>query len=84
MKTPFRTRELATMYENCIRLASDNATEFYYGGLPGPRWPRRGAGHRCAFWDGYQGVKSLYSRSQGSYGYAAYRAGADFAKGKRV
>lgn len=89
MKTPFRTPELAAMYRKCIELASDNFSEFYYAGpkFGGPRWPRRGAGHRCGFWDGAQGKRSLYDGTRGmkgSYGYAAYRAGVDFTKGKRA
>jgi hypothetical protein len=80
VRNPFRIREFAVMFDKCIELASDNGSEYYYGSLPGPKWPRRGAGHRCAFWDGYFGIRSLYSRSQGTYGYAAYRAGVEFRK----
>ena len=79
-RNPFKVREFAVMFDKCLELARNNQTEFYYGSMPGPRWPRRGAGHRCAFWDGYDGIKSLYSRSQGTYGYAAYRAGVAFRK----
>jgi len=39
-----------------------------------PEKPRRGAGHRCAFWDGYFGKHGMY-RDRGCLGYASYRAG---------
>ena len=92
MRTPFRTPELAAMYAKAIELASDNRSDFYVaqtsgGPIYGPAYPRTGAGHRCAFWAAYRGQRSLYDGSRGgkgTYGYAAYRAGADFRKGKRI
>lgn len=87
---PFGTPELAAMYAKCLELASDNFSEFYYGDGRtdlGPRNMRTGAGHRCAFWDGARGRRSLYDGTRGgkkTYGYAAFRAGVDFAKGKRA
>lgn len=89
ISSPFRVPELAAMYRSCLRLASDNFSEFYHS-FPrhvGPRYPRTGAGHRCAFWDAARGQRSTYDGTRGgkgSYGYAAYRAGADFRKGKRA
>lgn len=85
-KNPFRVRQLAQMFDDCIRVASDNFSEFYFGDgrTPfGPRSPRRGAGHRCGFWDGYFGLKTLSDGSRGGRGtlqYAAYRAGVAFRK----
>lgn len=85
IRNPFKVPELAAMFAKCIELASDNFSEFYHG-FPrgwGPRYPRTGAGHRCAFWDAYRQRRSLYDGSRGgkgTYGYAAYRAGADFRK----
>lgn len=84
-RNPFRVRQLADMYATCIRLASDNFSEFYYGDgrTPyGPRNRRTGAGHRVAFWLGYSGTPNI-RYDKGSFAYAAYRAGVDFAKGTR-
>ena len=86
MANPFRTPELAAMYAKCRELAADNWSEFYAarftsGMRPmGPNPPRPGAGHRCAYWAGRRGERSLYDGSRGgkgTYGYAAWRAGAD-------
>jgi hypothetical protein len=84
MRNPFRTGELAAMWSKCIELAGDNFSEFYYGDGRtdyGPRYPRTGAGHRVAFWDGYFGRRSLSDGSRGGRGtfqYAAYKAGQAF------
>jgi hypothetical protein len=86
MKSRFKDRRLQQMYEDCIRIASDNFGEFYYGDGRtdiGPRFQRTGAGHRAAFWNGYRGTPNhLYPR--GSFAAAAYRAGIDFKKGARA
>lgn len=84
-RNPFRVRQLREMYDVCVRLASDNFSEFYYshrGTTHGPRFPHGGAGHRCAFWLGYDGTPNI-RYDKGSFAYAAYRAGVDFAKGAR-
>jgi hypothetical protein len=82
----FKTRQLQDMYVTCIRLASDNFSEFYYGDGRtefGPRFQRTGAGHRAAFWNGYRSTPNhLYPK--GSFAAAAYRAGHDFRKGARA
>jgi hypothetical protein len=86
MSNPFKRRELREMYEICLRLASDNFSEFYYGDGRtdfGPRFQRTGAGHRAAFWNGYRGSPNhLYP--SGSLAYASYRAGKAFRKGDRA
>lgn len=87
-RNPFRTPELAAMFDKCLELARDNRSDFYIakltsGPIYGPAYPRTGAGHRCAFWSGYRGARTLYDGSRGgkgTYGYAAYRAGAAFRK----
>lgn len=85
IRNPFKTPELAAMFAKQVELASDNFSEYYhsYPRHVGPRYPRTGAGHRCAFWDAYHQRRSLYDGTRGgkgTYGYAAYRAGADFRK----
>ena len=86
IRNPFRERMKARMFDACILEASDNRSEMYIaklssGPIYGPAMPRRGAGHRCAFWDGYFGIQSLYSGTRGgrdTLGFAAYRAGQAF------
>lgn len=81
----FKDRMMAAMYEGCRKAARDNWSEMFLvkntaGLIYGPHTPRRGAGHRCAYWDGRQNRPSLYARAKGTLGYAAWSAGADDAK----
>ena len=94
MKNPFKDKWLADFYEKCTALASDPTSEFYVQALgrrdDGKR--RTGAMHRCCFWAGVEFVENgpivingkklkhpLWVRPR-TIGYAAYRAGKDFAK----
>lgn len=85
---PFRVPELARMFAVCLEQARDNRSAFYVakltsGPIYGPARRRTGAGHRCAFWDGYFAQRSLYDGTRGgrgTLGYAAYRAGVAFRK----
>jgi hypothetical protein len=74
-------RTLRPVYEVCRKLAADNFSEFYIPlhnrAAPGPRYPRGGAGHRCAYWQGRLGHFGLYHKFPGTQGYAAWAAGAD-------
>lgn len=89
MANRFRDPRLRAMFETCLAVASDNFSEFYYGDgrtAYGPRFPRRGAGHRHGFWNGYTGAMrrdGQPSAIAGSLQYAAIRAGQAFAKGER-
>lgn len=83
-KNPFRRPMLAKMYDACLTQAHDNFSEFYYaktsaGYNMGPCVRRRGAGHRHAFWNGYNGVHNTWIKD--SLAYAAWRAGIAFKKG---
>ena len=96
MKNPFSSKLLAPMFDKCLELAQDNFSEFYYSHRPndeyrklvgpqgmGPRWPRRGASHRHAFWNGYFGAyrpDGTPTAVPGSLSYAAFRAGEAFRK----
>lgn len=78
MANRFKDPMMRRCYEAAMTQAADNFSDYYYGtGKDGPRWPHRGAGNRCAFWDGYNGKKTMYS-GPGTLGYAFYRAGQDF------
>jgi hypothetical protein len=83
MRNPFRNRQLAFMFETCLRVAGDNFSEFYV--VPRrPRWhgpnvPRRGAAHRHSFWNGYNDAPINWdSYGRQSLSYAAFRAGRAF------
>jgi hypothetical protein len=86
---PFRNKVMRGLYEGCQSAAANNWSEMYAskttaGVNPmGPNAPRRGAGHRCAYWDGRQDRPSLYERSQGTVGYACWAAGRDDRKEDR-
>lgn len=79
----FRDPMMRGIYDGCRSQARDNWSDFFQAkttaGLNpmGPNAPRRGAGHRCAYWDGRMGRMSMYARAQGTLGYAAWRAGHD-------
>lgn len=70
MRTAFKDPRLQRFYEDCRRCGNDPSTEFYYQGKP-----RRGAGHRAAYWNGRGGQRSTYG--QNTFGHAAWRAGVD-------
>lgn len=72
------------MYEAMFLLACDKNSELYYKGVP-----RRGASHRCAFWDGYSerftltGPKRSAHVIPNTFSHACFRAGRDFARYER-
>ncbi len=68
--TRFKTPNLQQMYRICRELAADHASEFWYAGRP-----RRGAGHRAAYWNGRSGLRSSYPVY--SLAHAAWAAGQD-------
>lgn len=85
MRRAFKDRALQQMYEVCVTHAMDPTSEFYFHTRDGRIVTRGGASHRCMFWNGHAyelgwvpvGMKAL--RYDGTLGYAAYRAGRDFA-----
>lgn len=74
-KPRYKTQSFQKLYAAILLLAADKTSEMY---LPSGK-PHRGAGHRCAFWDGYAGVKSANS-VPGTMSSVAYQAGKVFAK----
>lgn len=80
MANRFRDPSLRQMYDSCLKLAragrgTGARSEFYLE----TGHQRRGAGHRNAFWNGYNGLPNR-TFPRDSLAYAAYRAGQDFAK----
>lgn len=62
------------VYNTMMQLAQDCSSELYYN-----RLPRRGASHRCAFWDGFDNKKPAYI-PRGTISAVCLKAGRDFAK----
>lgn len=77
IRNPFKQRDFARIFDTMITLARDPSSEMYLkdGGQ------HRGAMHRCAFWDGFNGMKrSPHAPSPQSLSWACYRAGQAYAK----
>jgi hypothetical protein len=76
----YKNKSLQTFYEACRKLGADPQSEFYFTDRDGiTRRPRRGAGHRHAYWNGRQGAPNLLW-SRGTFAYVAYMAGRDDAR----
>lgn len=75
-----------TLYEACLKAASERASEFYHtDSRTGIVYRHTGASHRCAFWAGYDqaftGVSNrLLKGAKTSDTETCYRAGLDFGK----
>jgi hypothetical protein len=73
-KNPFKQPALARIYNDILALAQRPDSELYWNGRA-----RRGASHRAAFWEGYNGRRPAYI-SRGTMAWACLRAGEAFAK----
>lgn len=76
----FSDPKLQTIYVAMLRLAADKSSELYHEGEP-----RRGAGHRAAFWDGFEGMTLKGPRRSphvvpGTLSHAFFAAGQEFRK----
>lgn len=65
--------QLRKAYETMLKLAADTTSELYHEGFQ-----RSGAGHRAAFWDGYNGVSPTPHVIPGTLSAACAAAGRDF------
>lgn len=74
-KVRYQNKQMQHVYETMLRLASDCTSELYWKGQP-----RRGASHRCAFWDGFDGLKRTPSAIPGTLSWACYQAGKTWAR----
>lgn len=66
----FADRSMKKMYDACRSFGADKNSSFYIQGKP-----HRGAGHRCAYWNGRNGLPSRWLKN--SLAYAAWAAGRD-------
>ncbi len=73
--TRYKEPRLQEHYDLMLSFAHNRGPELFTpdGGQ------RRGAGHRNAFWNGYNGLKNI-AWGRGTYAYVAYYAGRQFAK----
>jgi len=71
--TKFKNTELQRMYETMLKVAAMPDGELYHQGVQ-----RSGAGHRAAFWDGYNGLKRTPHVIPGTYSAACAAAGRDW------
>ena len=74
MTDRFKTPELRKVYDFYFAAADDLDSVLYTNGVP-----RKGNSWTNAFWIGAEGHANLVN-PKGSTGYAAYRAGQDWAK----
>lgn len=74
-KPRYKDRNNQKFYEDLLKLALDRSSELYYKGAQ-----HRGAGHRCAFWDGYDGLKRTANVIPGTLSAVAFQAGKEFAR----
>lgn len=76
IRNPFKQRDFARIFDALIAAASNPKSELYH---PDGR-QRTGAMQRCAFWDGFNGVKRTAHASPGTLAWPCYRAGQAWAK----
>lgn len=73
-KPRYKDRSKQKFYENLLALAYDRSSELYYNGAQ-----HRGAGHRCAFWDGFDGLERSANVIPDTLSAVAFQAGKEFA-----
>ena len=75
----YKDRRMDGLYRAMLAAAADPDGEMYYRGTDGVLVKHTGAGHRCSFWNGFAGVRTL-SEPRGTLAAACYAAGRTFAK----
>lgn len=77
----YRNPQSQAIYDLMLSLAADKSSELYWQGEP-----RRGAGHRAAFWDGFSGTFDLDGPKRsanvipGTMSAVCFMAGREFAR----
>lgn len=71
----YKTHPMQKMFSAMLQLAYNPKSELYYNGKQ-----HRGAQHRCAFWDAFNGTPSLYAKERGTLAAACWAAGKEWAK----
>lgn len=78
MKPRYKHPSMQKVYDGLLALASDPTSELYWKGIP-----RRGAGHRAAFWDGYFDIHPTPHVIPGTLSQACAAAGKEFRRQQR-
>lgn len=76
MSRQYKDRTMQAAYDACVAAFHNPRSEFYFIRPDGTRVQRKGAGHRNAFWNGYNGLANR-TFPHGSAAWAAYMAGRD-------
>ena len=71
----YKDSSMQKMYDTLTKLFFDRSSELYHEGAQ-----RRGAGHRCAFWDGFASDERSGNVIRGTMSWAAFQAGCDLRK----
>ena len=74
----YKDPQLQKIYDAMLTLAADRTSELYWKGEP-----RRGASHRCAFWDGFNGLHRSPAAIPGTLSWPCYQAGKEWARRQR-
>ena len=81
----YQNPQWQSLFDNLLALAADESSEMYCKGAP-----RRGAGHRAAFWDGFSGKFTFTGPRRsahvipGTMSAVCFMAGREFARRSRV
>lgn len=78
MAPRYKNKAMQGLYDCLLQLAADKTSELYYKGKP-----HRGAAHRCAFWDGFDGKPRSPQALPRTMGWACFMAGRKFARVSR-
>lgn len=78
-RTRYRDPRLQKLFDDCLRLVEDKTSEFWYKGKP-----HRGAGHRCAFWDGAAGLSRSANAIPNSTSWVCFQAGKEWARQQKL
>lgn len=76
--TRYKDRSMQQAYSACVAGFGNRGSELWLNGTE----HRRGALHRCAFWDGFEGKSNRPHAPKGTLAWACYMAGRDCAKVK--
>lgn len=72
----YKDRSFQKIWLTILSLAEDKNSELYLKDGS----PHRGAAHRCAFWDGFNGLRTSPQAVPGTMTMVCFQAGKEFAR----
>ena len=75
MKPRYMNKAMQRCFDAALLAAADSTSEFYFDGQQ-----HRGAGHRCAFWDGFNGLETSANVVPGTISWVFFQAGKEWAR----